>query len=159
RRHDERLEGLLGAADRLAQGLGAGAELEEVQDAVAFFARSATNHFADEDDTVFPALAVARPDLAAHLRALSAEHAGLLGGHARLRALVDAWGDTIPDRASAATFAAAARVVAAAYRAHAEREDEVFATAIGALATNDDRLLVEMQQRRGGGGRGGGAGS
>ncbi|HVK74391.1 MAG TPA: hemerythrin domain-containing protein, partial [Kofleriaceae bacterium] len=149
RRHDERLDALLGAADRLAAGLGAGAELEEVQDAVAFFARSAANHFGDEDDTVFPALAAARPALAPALTALTAEHPGLLAGHARLRALVDGWADAIPDRAVATTFVAAAREVAAAYRDHAAREDALFATAAGALDAVDGDLVAAMEQRRG----------
>ena len=158
RRHDERLDALTGAAERLAKGLGGMVEVEEILDASAFFARSTPRHFGDEDDVVFPALAAARPALAAALTALTDEHAPLLAGFAELGARARRWDERVPDAAESTSFATAADTLAARYRDHAAREDALFADTGDALASQDAELLKTLEARRGGGGGGGGGG-
>src|SRR5262245_13552089 len=73
RRHDERLAGLVAVAEQLCGGHGGPQDLEDLEDAVTWFARSVPRHFGDEDDVVFPALAAARPERAAALADITAE--------------------------------------------------------------------------------------
>src|SRR5215831_11599032 len=74
RRHDEVIAELLEAARRLAAGRPDDGDLERVHAAVRYFERAVTRHFVDEEGSVFPRLSSRRPELAAPLAALSAEH-------------------------------------------------------------------------------------
>src|SRR5688572_18346336 len=76
RRHDEVMAGLLEAARRLAAGRPDPSDLDRVREAVAYFERAVTRHFLDEEGSVFPRLSTRRPELAAELASLSAEHPG-----------------------------------------------------------------------------------
>src|SRR5687768_4950690 len=76
RRHDDRLEILVAAAEQLASGHGGPMDIEELEDHVTWFARTVPMHFGDEDEVVFPALVAARADLAAPLAAFTEEHPG-----------------------------------------------------------------------------------
>jgi iron-sulfur cluster repair protein YtfE (RIC family) len=151
RRHDERLAELLAVAEQLAGGHGGPQDLDDLGQAVTWFARSVPRHFGDEDEVVFPALAAARPDLAGSLAALSAEHPGLVAAHARIHDQVMAWDGAEPAASELPAFLAAVRDVAARYRDHAAREDALFADpdVTAALATHDDALLAAMDARRG----------
>lgn len=152
RRHDERLEGLIGAAVRLADGVGGMTDVEEAIDVAAFLGRAVPRHFGDEDEVVFPALAAAVPATAAALTALTAEHPALLDEFAALAAQVAAWDEQVPDAATAAGFVTATRAAVARYRDHAAREDALFAAHGDALAERDAELLAALDGRRGGGG-------
>ena len=151
RRHDERLTGLIAVAEQLCGGHGGPQDLEDLEEAVVWFARSVPRHFGDEDDVVFPALAAARPDLAAALAALSAEHAGLLAAHAAVHDAVMSWQGREPVGGALASFLAAVHDVAARYRAHAAREDALFADLGDAVFDSeaDGRMLAAMDERRG----------
>lgn len=157
-RHHERLEALTGAAERLAGGVGGMMDVEEILDAVAFFGRSTPRHFGDEDEVVFPALAKARPEVAAALAELTAEHAPLTAGFAELARQAATWNDQVPAADAAQAFAAEAGATARRYRDHAAREDALFAAQRGALDAEDAALLAALEARRGGGGRGRGGG-
>src|SRR5580765_7950919 len=74
RRHDDVMSQLLEAARRLAAGRPHDSDVDAVKDAVAYFERSVTRHFLDEEGSVFPRLSTRRPELAEALAALSAEH-------------------------------------------------------------------------------------
>src|SRR5205823_6642989 len=74
RRHDEVMSALLAAARRLAAGRPEAGDLDAVHGAVAYFQRSVSRHFLDEEGSVFPRLSTRRPDLAETLASLSAEH-------------------------------------------------------------------------------------
>jgi iron-sulfur cluster repair protein YtfE (RIC family) len=147
RRHDDRLEILVAAAEQLASGHGGPADLEELEDHVTWFARSVPLHFGDEDEVVFPALVAARADLAAPLAAISAEHAGLLAAHAHVREVVLGWNGREPPTDTLPAFVAAVRDLATRYRDHAAREDELFATLT--LQLDNASLLAALAVRRG----------
>src|SRR3954468_13340380 len=74
RRHDEVMSALLEAARRLAAGRADDSDVQRVREAVAYFDRAVTRHFLDEEGSLFPRLSTRRPELAAELAALSAEH-------------------------------------------------------------------------------------
>src|SRR6476646_1862352 len=74
RRHDDVMASLVEAARRLAAGRPHDSDVQTIHDAVAYFQRAVTRHFLDEEGSVFPRLSTRRPDLAADLAALSAEH-------------------------------------------------------------------------------------
>src|SRR5580700_5711110 len=74
RRHDEVVAGLLASARRLAAGRPEAGDLDAVHGAVAYFSRSVTRHFLDEEGSVFPRLSTRRPELSPRLAALSADH-------------------------------------------------------------------------------------
>src|SRR3954464_13782096 len=74
RRHDEVMAELLEAARRLAAGRPDDGDLGRVRDAVAYFERAVARHFVDEEGSFFPRLSTRRPELAAALAELSAEH-------------------------------------------------------------------------------------
>lgn len=146
RRHDQRLDDLIAVAGQLAGGHGGPSDLEELEDAVTWFARSVPRHFGDEDEVVFPALAAARPDLAEALTALSAEHPALVEAHRAIHDTVLAWAGREPAAADLPAFLAAVHDVAARYRDHAAREDALFA---GVDLAGDEALLAAMDARRG----------
>jgi Na(+)-translocating NADH:ubiquinone oxidoreductase B subunit len=133
RRHDDRLELLVAAAEQLAGGHGGPADLEELEDQVTWFARSVPMHFGDEDEVVFPALVAARADLAAPLAAFTAEHPALLAAHAHIRETVLGWAGREPAGDSLPGFLAAVRDLATRYRDHAAREDVLVASAADAI--------------------------
>ena len=168
RRHDEVMTQLLEAARRLAAGRPDDGDLERVRGAVAYFERAVTRHFVDEDGSVFPRLSTRRPELAATLAELSAEHPVQIAMQAEVASAArDLDGDSRPN-AGKVLLDAATRL-AEVHRAHVGREDEVFAAAQEALTAEDDaEIVAEMETRRdrddngghrhGGGGGGGGGG-
>ncbi|HEY0990730.1 MAG TPA: hemerythrin domain-containing protein, partial [Kofleriaceae bacterium] len=162
---------LLEAARRLAAGRPDDGDLERVRGAVAYFERAVARHFVDEEGSVFPRLSTRRPELAATLAELSAEHPLQIAMQAEVAAAaLDLDGDSRPN-AGKVLFDAATRL-ADAHRAHVGREDALFATAHEALTAEDDaEIVAEMETRRdrddnghrhgggfGGGGGGGGGG-
>ncbi len=147
RRHEDRLELLIAAAEQLGGGHGGPADLEDLEDAVTWFARSVPMHFGDEDEVVFPALAAARPDLTEALAGFTAEHPALLAAHAGVRDTLVAWAGREPPAADLVAFDAAVRDLAARYRDHAAREDVIFATLD--LTLDDAALLAALGARRG----------
>lgn len=151
RRHDERLAGLVAVAEQLCGGHGGPQDLEDLEEAVGWFARSVPRHFGDEDEVVFPALAAARPALAAALAEISAEHAGLLAAHQAVHDAVMSWNGREPPSGALAAFLEAVREVAARYRAHAAREDELLAGVGEDVfgAEDNGRMLAAMDERRG----------
>src|SRR4051812_46967511 len=90
RRHDEVMSGLLEAARRFAAGRPEETDLDLVRNAVAFFERSVRRHFLDEEGSVFPRLSTRRPELAAELASLSAEHPSQVDLQARVAGAVAA---------------------------------------------------------------------
>src|SRR5215470_18894462 len=74
RRHDDVLAKLLEAARRFAAGRPDAGDVQAVQSAIEYFERAVPRHFLDEEGSVFPRLSTRRPELAAELAALSAEH-------------------------------------------------------------------------------------
>jgi hemerythrin-like domain-containing protein len=173
RRHDEVMAELLEAARRLAAGRPDDDDLERVRAAVAFFERAATRHFVDEEGSVFPRLSTRRPELAAALAELSAEHPTQIAMQAEVAEAARGLDGEARPSAGKTLLDAAARL-AEAHRAHVSREDEIFAAAHEALtAEDDDEIVAEMETRRerqdngglrrgrgdgGGGGGGGGSG-
>jgi len=164
RRHDQVIAELLEVARRIAAGRPDDGDLTTVREAVAYFERSVTRHFLDEEGSVFPRLSTRRPDLAADLAALSAEHPPQI----KLQAAVAAAARELDGEARPAQgkqLLDAATRLADAHRAHVEREDKLFRVAHEALTAEDDAEIVsEMETRRdrdngaGGGGGGGGGG-
>src|SRR6478736_9755028 len=86
RRHDEVVDGLLAAARRLAAGRPEAGDVDAVHGAVAYFGRAVTRHFVDEEGSVFPRLSTRRPELAAALAELSAEHPAQIAMQAEVAA-------------------------------------------------------------------------
>jgi len=172
RRHDEVMTQLLEAARRLAAGRPDDGDLERVRGAVAYFERAVARHFVDEEGSVFPRLSTRRPELAATLAELSAEHPVQIAMQAEVASAAhDLDGDSRPNAGK--VLLDAATKLAEAHRAHVNREDEVFAAAGEALTAEDDaEIVAEMETRRdrddnghrtrshrgGGGGGGGGDG-
>lgn len=150
RRHDERLAALVAVTEQLCGGHGGPQDLEELEDLVRWFARSVPRHFGDEDEVVFPALAAARPELTGELVALTGEHEPLLAAHRAVHDAVLGWGGREPAADALPGFRAAVVELAARYRDHAAREDDVFARLGEIFGADDDaRLLAAMDARRG----------
>ena len=163
RRHDEVMAGLLEAARRLAAGRPDEGDVARVHDAVAYFERAVTRHFLDEEGSVFPRLSTRRPELAAELAALSAEHPTQIAMQGEIAAAAKELDSGARPNVGKALLDAANRL-ADAHRAHVVREDELFKLAHEALTGQDDvEIITEMETRRdrddeGGGRRGGGGG-
>ena len=168
RRHDDVMASLLEAARRLAAGRPDPTDVQSVHEAVAFFDRSITRHFLDEEGSVFPRLSTRRPELAADLAALSAEHPIQIALQTEIAAAAQQLDGEARPSAGMALLDAATRL-ADAHRAHVTREDEIFKVAQDALTDADDLdIVAEMETRRdrdgvgrghgGGGGGGGGRG-
>ncbi|MFN0246905.1 MAG: hemerythrin domain-containing protein, partial [Kofleriaceae bacterium] len=148
RRHDDVMASLLEAARRLAAGRPDPNDVQSVHDAVAFFNRSITRHFLDEEGSVFPRLSTRRPELAADLAALSAEHPIQIALQTEIAAAAQQLDGEARPSAGMALLDAATRL-ADAHRAHVAREDEIFALAQGALTAADDiDIVAEMETRR-----------
>src|SRR5262245_4424556 len=167
RRHDQVMAELLEAARRLAAGRPDEGDLDRVHGAVAYFERAVTRHFVDEEGSVFPRLSTRRPELAAVLAELSAEHPLQIAMQADVASAVhELDGDLRPNAGK--VLLDAATKLAEAHRAHVGREAQVFAAAQEALTAEDDaEIVAEMETRRGrdddgqrrsGGGGGGGHG-
>jgi hypothetical protein len=158
RRHDEVLAALLEAARRFAAGRPAPDDHQRVGDALRYFERAVPRHFEDEEASVFPRLAVRRPDLAAELTALAAAHPAQLVLQQAVAAAAAALADPaapVGPAAGKALLEAADRL-AAAHHAHVASEDALLEAAAGALTAQDDSEITgEMEARRGGGGGGG----
>ena len=166
RRHDDVMANLLDAARRLAAGRPAPGDVQSVHEAVAYFDRSITRHFLDEEGSVFPRLSTRRPELAADLASLSAEHPIQIALQTEIAAAAQQLAGEARPSAGMALLDAATRL-ADAHRAHVTREDEIFKLAQGALTEADDLdIVAEMETRRdrdgegraGGRGMGGGGG-
>ena len=148
RRHDEVVAELLDAARRFAAGRPDAGDLARVHDAVAYFERIVTRHFVDEDGSVFPRLSTRRPELAAVLAKLSAEHPTQITLQAEVASAAHVLDGRARPSAGKTLLDAAARL-AEVHRAHVGREDEIFATAHEALTAQDDReIIAEMEMRR-----------
>src|SRR5215470_11446527 len=149
RRHDEVMARLLDAARRFAAGRPEDGDLDSVHEAVAYFGRAVTRHFVDEEGSVFPRLSTRRPELAAALAELSAEHPAQIAMQAEVAAAARDLDDEARPAAGKTLLDAATRL-AEAHRAHVGREDEVFAAAQEALTAEDDaEIVAEMETRRG----------
>ena len=148
RRHDDVMEGLLAAARRLAAGRPDTGDVDTVHDAVAYFKRSITRHFLDEEGSLFPRLSTRRPELAEQLASLSAEHpsqVALQDQIGELAAKLD--GDS--RQGAGKSLLEVAERLEAAHRTHVAREDHVFALATEALTAEDDaEIVAEMETRR-----------
>lgn len=148
RRHDDVMEGLLAAARRLAAGRPDTGDVDVVNEAVAYFKRSITRHFLDEEGSLFPRLSTRRPELAEQLASLSAEHptqVDLQHQIGELAAQLD--GDSRPGAGK--SLLEVAESLADAHRTHVAREDHVFTIARGALTAEDDaEIVAEMTTRR-----------
>src|ERR1044071_293547 len=162
RRHDEVMGELLDAARRFAAGRPDDGDIQLVHEAIDYFARAVTRHFVDEEGSVFPRLSTRRPELAAALAELSAEHPAQIEMHDEVAAAArELDGDSRPTAGK--TLLDAATRLAEAHRAHVGREDQIFASAHEALTAEDDaEIIIEMETRRdresGGGMRDGGGG-
>ena len=165
------MTGLLEAARRLAAGRPDDGDLDRIRDAVAYFQRSVTRHFLDEEGSVFPRLSTRRPELAAELASLSAEHPAQIEMQAAVAAAAkELDGEARPSAGK--TLLDAATKLAEMHSEHVGREDAIFKIAQEALTAEDDaEIVAEMGTRRdrddngggggglrGGGGRGRGGG-
>jgi len=167
RRHDEVIAELLEVARRIAAGRPDDGDLQRVREAVAYFDRSVTRHFLDEEGSVFPRLSTRRPDLAPDLAALSSEHPPQIELQQAVAAVArELDGESRP--AQGKQLLDAATRLADAHRAHVAREDQLFRAAYEALTAEDDaEIVAEMETRRdrdngrpgAGTGRGGGGGA
>ncbi|HTR49915.1 MAG TPA: hemerythrin domain-containing protein [Kofleriaceae bacterium] len=168
RRHDEVIEGLVAAARRLAAGRPDAGDVDLVHGAIAYFQRSVTRHFLDEEGSVFPRLSTRRPELAEALAALSAEHPTQIALQNALAQSADQLDGESRPGAGKQLLELAERL-AAQHKAHVAREDELFKAAQEALTSEDDaEITSEMAKRRdrdddsgphrAHGGRGGGGG-
>jgi len=166
-RHAEVVHGLVAAARRLV-GPTAGekepTEAEEnealgvVEDALAYFHRSVPRHFLDEEQSLFPRLALRVPAHAAALAALIAEHPFHLALHRRIEDAMKVIEQRYSPHALDELLDAALELERA-YADHARREDVLFEEAARALTEEDLRGIDdEMEKRRGRGGGGGGGG-
>ena len=148
RRHDDVMAGLLEAARRFAAGRPEDTDLELVRDAVAYFERSVTRHFKDEEGSVFPRLSTRRPELAPELAALSAEHPTQVELQARVAAAVSNL-DSGTRPSAGKDLLDAAMALAEAHNVHVGREDALFQIAQEALTPEDDaEISAEMETRR-----------
>ncbi|MBA3464863.1 MAG: hemerythrin domain-containing protein, partial [Deltaproteobacteria bacterium] len=161
RRHDDVMAGLLEAARRLAAGRPDDGDIQRVHEAVAYFERAVTRHFLDEEGSVFPRLSTRRPDLAAELAAISAEHPTQIAMQGEIAACArELHGDARPSAGK--SLLDAATKLAELHASHVAREDALFRIANEALTGQDDlEISTEMETRRdredesGGGGGGG----
>ncbi|MEO8842635.1 MAG: hemerythrin domain-containing protein [Kofleriaceae bacterium] len=148
RRHDDVMEGLLAAARRLAAGRPDTGDVDTVHDAVAYFKRSITRHFLDEEGSLFPRLSTRRPELAEQLASLSAEHpsqVALQNQIGELAAKLD--GDS--RQGAGKSLLEVAERLEVAHRTHVAREDHLFSLAAEALTADDDAgIIAEMETRR-----------
>ena len=148
RRHDDVMEGLLEAARRLAAGRPDTSDVDTVHEAVAYFKRSITRHFLDEEGSLFPRLSTRRPELAEQLATLSAEHpsqVALQNEIGELAAALD--GESRPGAGK--SLLEVAEQLAEAHRTHVAREDHIFLIARDALTPEDDaEIVAEMETRR-----------
>src|ERR1043165_2845994 len=148
RRHDDVMAGLLAAARKFAAGRAGPEDLAAIHDAVAYFERSVTRHFLDEEGSVFPRLSTRRPELAPELASLSAEHPAqieLQGMVAAAARQLDEGSRPGPGKA----LLDAAMRLARAPTAHVGREDALFLIAQDALTAEDDaEIVAEMETRR-----------
>src|ERR1051325_5345968 len=149
RRHDEVMAELLDAARRFAAGRPDDGDVELVREAVAYFARAVTRHFVHEEGSVSPRLSTRRPELAAALAELSAEHPAQITMHDEVAAAArELDGDSRPTAGQ--TLLDAATRLAEAHRSHVSREDEIFAGAHEALTAEDDAEIIAELATRGG---------
>jgi hemerythrin-like domain-containing protein len=148
RRHDEVVAGLLASARRLAAGRPEAGDLDAVHGAVAYFVRSVTRHFLDEEGSLFPRLSTRRPDLSPKLAALSAQHPPQIDLQYKIAEIAKQLDGVARPTAGKQLLDLAERLEAQ-HRAHVATEDELFHAAGDALTEEDDREIVaEMETRR-----------
>jgi len=111
-----------------------------------YFDTAAINHHADEEQSVFPRLVTAAPDVRDLARSLEREHVTLAARWARLRPLLSA----IVARGGAYLPVKDVDLFCAAYAAHIAREEgELLPRAAEALAASDLAAIgAEMAARR-----------
>jgi hemerythrin-like domain-containing protein len=148
RRHDEVMLALLASARRIAAGRPEAGDVAAVKDAIAYFERSVTRHFLDEEGSVFPRLSTRRPELAETLAQLSAEHPTQIALQQQIAAAAEHLDDKTRQNGGKAILELAEKL-AELHRVHVEREDKVFAEAEAALTPEDDtEIVAEMETRR-----------
>jgi hemerythrin-like domain-containing protein len=148
RHHDDVMDGLLAAARRLAAGRPDTADVDVVHAAVAYFKRSITRHFLDEEGSLFPRLSTRRPELAEQLASLSAEHPSQVELQTKIGELA-AQLDGDSRQGAGKSLLEVAEQLANAHRTHVAREDHVFTLAGEALTAEDDaEIVAEMETRR-----------
>ena len=121
---------------------------DEVGAALAFWQRAVERHFADEELSLFPRLAARRPDLAAEIERVVAEHAT---HRALARAVADDFAHWEQTRAvgDAAALRAAIAELDAAHQAHVRAEEPLITAARAALTGPDlAEAAAEMDARR-----------
>lgn len=123
RRIEERLAGLVRAAEDLGNGERRMDALDEIYDTSGWFARGGARHVADEEQTLFPHLRPF-PECAPLLAALEKEHREHEALEDELGRLVGNWSDEGPEVADETRAAEIARNLVALYRAHIEREEK-----------------------------------
>jgi hemerythrin-like domain-containing protein len=111
-----------------------------------YFDTAAINHHADEEQSLFPRLIIAAPDVRILARQLEREHEALAARWARLRPLLSA----IVARCGAYLPVKGVDLFCAAYRAHIAREEgELLPRAAEALTASDLAAIgAEMAARR-----------
>ncbi len=155
RRLEERMSDLSGLLAAAADGHDGREERDAIGDIARFLRRSAANHIADEEESVFPRLDA--EDLTAKLRHEHEDQAALTD---ELVPLLKELRDAItPEALSRA--ADLARRLDEAYRKHTALEDKELLPMVAALdETTRATIAAEMKTRReqnrggGGGGRG-----
>ena len=148
RRHDDVMSQLLDAARRLAAGRPHDSDVDAVKHAVAYFERSVTRHFLDEEGSVFPRLSTRRPELAEALAALSAEHPAQVALQNAVAEHAKQLDGDHPMGVGKALLEVAEKL-AEQHRKHVENEDGIFAAAADALTEQDDaEIVAEMETRR-----------
>ncbi len=157
RRHDEQMRNLCAATRRVAQGSYGQDDQEAITEAVDYLLRAVPRHFGDEEESLFPRLTAALPEIAAELARLADEHRTHEALHLKLNEL---WARASKgDRAAARALDDEAQRLASAYARHVTEEDALFARVIPAITEDEDRTIMdEMDARRGRGGGGGGGG-
>lgn len=149
RRIEERLAGLSRAAGELADGARRMEALDEIYDTTGWFARGGARHVADEEQTLFPHLR-GKPECAALLAALEAEHAEHQALEKELGTLVGGWREEGPEVSDERRVAELAEKLGELYRVHIEREEkELFPMARRLLAPSViEEMGKQMMDRR-----------
>jgi hemerythrin-like domain-containing protein len=152
RTHDRQAEvlgGLREAARRLAGGRGGVEEMTTIENALHFLGRAVPRHFADEERSLFPRLRAHRPELAAEIDRIVAEHAVHLALHDQLAAAVAGWREA-PRPADARPLIDVVEALCAAHESHVDAETALFAAAATTIGPSEDAAIEhEMNERRG----------
>src|SRR5213076_2496693 len=104
-------------------------DVDAVKHAVAYFERSVTRHFLDEEGSVFPRLSTRRPDLAEALAALSAEHPPKIALQNAVAECAKQLDNAEHRMGAGKALLEVAERLADQHRGHVNKEDEIFAAA------------------------------